>query len=110
VTSVFVMETLGDLWDHIAYVMEYAPAGFPVENHLLPEQQMNLESAFEQLHQGLEIAYPPPEAPDLRERLHGLLDCAMAEYTGGNKGAAAGMLAEFESTIFTPDGQKRGAP
>ncbi|HEY7800620.1 MAG TPA: hypothetical protein VIA80_17775 [Hyphomonadaceae bacterium] len=106
----FVMETLNDLWDHIAYVMEYAPSAFPVEDYLLPEQQMNLDTAFRQLHQGVEIAYPPPEAADHRARLHALLDRSLGEYRNGDRTVAAGLLAEFESTLFTPDGQKRGAP
>jgi hypothetical protein len=106
----FVMETVNDLWDHIAYVMEYAPSGFPVEDYLLPEQQMNLDMAFAQLHQGVEIACPPPEAPGHRDKLHALLDRSLDEYRNGDRTVAAGLLAEFESTIFTPDGQKRGAP
>jgi hypothetical protein len=106
----FVMETLNDLWDHIAYVMEYAPSDFPVEDYLLPEQQMNLDTAFRQLHQGVEIAYPPPEAADHCARLHALLDRSLGEYRNGDRTVAAGLLAEFESTLFTPDGQKRGAP
>ena len=106
----FVMETIGDLWDHIAYVMEYAPSGFPVEDYLLPDQQMTLDMAFQQLHQGVRIACPLPSAPALREILHALLDRSLAEYRNGDRTAAAALLAEFESTIFTPDGQKRGAP
>lgn len=107
--AVFVMETIGDLWDHIAYVREYAPSGFPIEDLLLPEQQMNLDRAFEQLQQGVEIACPPPSAPARRDQLHALLDRSLAEYRGGDKTIAAALLAEFESSIFTPDGQKRGA-
>lgn len=105
----FVMETISDLWDHIAYVMEYAPSGFPAEDHLLPEQQMTLDMAFQQLHQGVAIAFPAPGAAVQREQLDALLDRALGEYRNGNKTVAAGMLAEFESIIFTPDGRLRGA-
>ena len=103
----FVMETISDLWDHIAYVMEYAPSDFPREDYLLPEQQMTLDMAFQQLQQGIGIAYP--SAPPQREQLHALLDRALAEYRNGNRAEAANMLAEFESIIFTPDGRLRGA-
>lgn len=103
------METINDLWDHIAYVMEYAPSGFPVEDYLLPEQQMNLDMAFRQLHQGVGIACPSLSAAAQREQLDALLDRALAEYRNGNKTEAASLLAEFESTIFTPDGRQRGA-
>ena len=57
-----------------------------------------------------EIACPPPEAPDHRDKLHALLDRSLGEYRNGDRTVAAGLLADFESTIFTPDGQKRGAP
>lgn len=103
------METINDLWDHIAYVMEYAPADFPREDYLLPEQQMNLDMAFRQLHQGVQVAYPSPIASAQREQLDALLDRALAEYRNGNRTEAANMLAEFESIIFTPDGRQRGA-
>jgi len=106
---VFVMETINDLWDHIAYVMEYAPADFPVEDYLLPQQQMNLDMAFQQLHQGVGIAFPAPPAAAQREQLDALLDRALAEYRNGDKTVAASMLAEFESIIFTPEGRLRGA-
>lgn len=103
----FVMETISDLWDHIAYVMEYAPSDFPREDHLLPEQQMNLEMAFEQLRQGIEVAYPAADGRWVQ--LDALLDRALVEYRNGDKTVAAGMLAEFESIIFEPDGRLRGA-
>ena len=102
------METIGDLWDHVAYVMEYAPSGFPVEPHLLPHQQMTLDLAFEQLHQGVDIACPE-DAAARRDQLHALLHRSLAEYRTGDRAFASAMLAEFESIIFTPDGKKRGA-
>ncbi len=105
----FVMETINDLWDHIAYVMEYAPSDFPKEDYLLPEQQMTLDMAFEQLHQGVRLACPAASAASQREQLDALLDRALAEYRNGNKVEAAGMLAEFESILFTPEGRLRGA-
>jgi hypothetical protein len=103
------METISDLWDHIAYVMEYAPSGFPVEPHLLPEQQMTLQMAFEQLHQGVDITYPEVTSASQREALRALLDRSLTEYRTGDRSIASAILAEFESTIFTPDGKKRGA-
>ena len=102
------METLGDLWDHIAYVVAYAPSGFPVEDVLKPEQQMTLEMAFDQLHQGVGIAYPDPVSAGRRRELNDLLDRALAEYRCGDRGRATALLTEFEAIIFTADGQKRG--
>lgn len=103
---VYLMRSVSDLWDHIAFVVHYAPNGFPVEPDLLPEQQMTLAMAFEQLHQGVEIAYP--QAGARRSGLHDLLDRALAEYRGGDPATGAALLNEFEGVIFTPDGKKRG--
>ncbi|HEX5008620.1 MAG TPA: hypothetical protein VFV70_16010 [Hyphomonadaceae bacterium] len=105
----FVMETVSDLWDHIAYVMEYAPTDFPREDYLLPEQQMTLDMAFDQLQQGVAIAFPGASASAQRAQLVALLDRSLGEYRNGNRTEAAGMLAEFESIIFTPEGRLRGA-
>jgi hypothetical protein len=103
----YVMESVADLWDHIAYVMEYAPDRFPQEVGWKPDEQMNFDLAFRQLHQGLDIAIPPTAA-DRKLALHGLLDRSMAEYTTGDKALARGMLAEFETQLFTPEGKLRG--
>ncbi|HVY89969.1 MAG TPA: hypothetical protein VG942_13955 [Hyphomonadaceae bacterium] len=105
----YVMESVSDLWDHIAYVMEYAPNGFPQEFGWKPEEQMTFEIAFRQLHEGVDIAVPPA-AMERRQSLHALLDRSMAEYTTGDRAAARNMLAEFETDLFTPDGKLRGDP
>lgn len=103
---VYLMRDINDLWDHIAYVVHYAP-NFPPEPSLLPEQQMTLSLAFEQLHQGVDIAYSKSETA-ARAKLHDLLDRALAEYQAGGREKAGAMLNEFEGVIFTPDGKKRG--
>lgn len=52
----FVMESVDDLWNHIAYVMAYAPDRFPYRDFLADDEQMNLDGAFMQLRQGVEVA------------------------------------------------------
>ena len=69
----FVMESVDDLWNHIAYVLAYAPDQFPVEDFLADDDQMTFERAFEQLRQGVEIAYPEAEFADKRSQLHSIL-------------------------------------
>jgi hypothetical protein len=54
--TMYVMETIDDLWEHIAYVLAYAPDKFPYRDFLPDDQQMNLERAFEQLRKGVLIA------------------------------------------------------
>lgn len=104
---VYVMQRIEDLWDHIAFVVHYAPQ-FPIEPDLLPEQQMTLDMAFEQLHQGVEIAYAKTDNSARKRELHEVLDRALADYRAGDRASAAARLNEFEGVIFTPDGKKRG--
>ena len=101
----FLMESVSQLWDHIGYVLEYAPVDFPYEAELVPAQQMNLELAFQQLNQGVAIAYPPPTEAEFSTRLSALLDRSLAEYRNGNADAGKTVLLEFETTMFTPDGK-----
>jgi hypothetical protein len=103
------MESVGQLWDHIGYVLEYAPGSFPYEAELMPAQQMNLELAFQQLNRGVVIAYPPPAKAELSVKLSTLLDRSLAEYRNGNAEAGKSILLEFEATMFTPEGKLRGA-
>jgi hypothetical protein len=90
-------------------VLEYAPANFPYEAELMPAQQMTLELAFQQLNQGVAIAYPPPAEADFAAKLSTLLDRSLAEYRNGNAEAGKAVLLEFEATMFTPEGKLRGA-
>lgn len=96
----FAMKSVDDLWNHIAYVMAYAPDQFPVEDFLRDEQQMNLDRAFRQLHQGVEIAYPEEYFADQRELLHGILDKSYEHYQNGKIIMAGHLLNEFQDNIF----------
>lgn len=96
----FVMETVDDLWNHIAYVLGYAPDQFPDEDFLAPNQQMTLELAFEQLRQGINIAYPEAEFADKRVMLAAILDQSYAAYMAGREIEAGHLLNDFEDGIF----------
>lgn len=104
----FQMRSVSDLWDHIGYTLEYAP-NFPREFELRADQQMTLEMAFDQLNQGVAIAYPPPAEAEFSAKLTTLLDRSLAEYRNGRAEAGKALLLEFEDTMFTPDGKLRGA-
>ncbi|SEQ47933.1 hypothetical protein [Sphingobium sp. YR768] len=96
----FVMHTVDDLWDHIAYVLGYAPDRFPYRDFLPDDQQMTLGRAFEQLHEGIAIAYPEARSEQKRQELHAILDQSHAAYRSGEEIAAGKFLNEFESQIF----------
>lgn len=96
----FVMESVDDLWNHIAYVLAYAPDQFPHRDFLADDRQMNLYRAFEQLRQGVDIAYPEPEFEARRASLNSILDLSYEAYQAGEDVKAGHLLNEFESNIF----------
>lgn len=99
----FAMKSVDDLWDHIAYVLGCAPDSFPVEDFLTDDQQMNLDRAFEQLRQGVEIAYPEASFADKKTKLYGLLDQSYAAYRAGEDVKAGHLLNDFQDNIFKRD-------
>jgi hypothetical protein len=96
----FVVDSVEDLWNHIAYVLICAPDEFPHEDFLPDDQQMNLDRAFEQLRQGVEIAYPEAEFAVKRALLHGILDRSYKLYLAGEAVPAGHLLNEFQDNIF----------
>jgi hypothetical protein len=96
----FVMASVGELWDHIAYVLLYAPDQFPYEDFLAPDEQMTLDRAFEQLHAGVVIAYPEEQFTDKRHELHGILDQSFLAYRNRQDVEGGNLLNEFEGRIF----------
>ena len=96
----FVMETVDDLWNHIAYVLAYAPASFPYRDFLSPDGHMTLDKAFQQLHAGVLVAYPGAEWADRREELHKPLDLSYIAYRNGDELVGGTLLNEFENRIF----------
>lgn len=99
----FVMESIDDLWDHIAYVVAYAPNKFPYRDFIAAEQQMNLDSAFDQLRQGLKMAYPEPVFSSKRDELNDLLDRSYLAYRNNENIQAVELLNSFQEKIFKTD-------
>ncbi|QAY78163.1 hypothetical protein [Sphingosinicella sp. BN140058] len=95
----FVMKTVDDLWEHIAYVMAYAPQ-FPYRDFLPADEQMTLDKAFEQLRQGVLIAYPEEEFASKRAVLNAILDKSYAAYRNKDDLNACRLLNDFEDGIF----------
>jgi len=98
-----VVENVNDLWNHIAYVLLCAPDQFPREDFLSEDEQMNLDRAFEQLHQGVRIAYPEPDFASKRTILSDILDRSYAAYKAGEDITAGHLLNEFQDNIFKTD-------
>lgn len=95
------IETVDDLWNHIAYVRSYAPNHFKEEDFLLPEEQMTLDRAFKLLDDGIDVAYPEGAFSEKRTALRDALSRALHAYHAGDEIAGATILQDdFEDRIF----------
>ncbi len=94
------MESVDDLWNHIAYTQAYAPNDFPYRDFVPADQQMNLDRAFEQLRMGVEVAYPEASFVDKRAELLSILDRSLSAYKNGEDIDAARLLNDFQDGIF----------
>jgi hypothetical protein len=96
----YKIDSVDALYDHIGYVVIYAPDKFPYRDYLPDDEQMNLDLAFEQLRQGVEIAYPDDYFPERREGLYAMLDQSLAAYRAGDDVGGAHLLHNFQNAIF----------
>jgi hypothetical protein len=97
---VFRITTVDDLWDHIAYVMTYAPVGFPYRDFLPADQQMSLERGFELLRQGILVAFPEESFAQKRAELDAILGESLVSYRAGEDVNAGHLLNKFQDAIF----------
>ena len=96
----FLMETVDDLWNHIAYVLGCAPDQSPVEDFLPDDQQMNLDLAFEQLRQDVQIAYTEESFLEKRVFLNDILDQSYDNYKKGENIKTGHFLNDLQNNIF----------
>lgn len=101
-TDTFKIKTINDLYNHIAYVVIYGPDRFPYRDFLAIDDQMNLDKAFTQLREGVEIAYPEDFHPEKKPMLYALLDQSLAAYRAGEDIKAAHLLQDLQDNIFEP--------
>lgn len=94
------LKSVDALYDFIATVVLCAPDRFPVRDYLPPDQQMNLERAFEKLRGGIDVAYPEVYYEVKRRELGAILDGAYAAYQAGDKIEGARLVHEFQDNIF----------
>lgn len=93
-------KTVNDLFNLIGYVVLCAPDKFPVRDYLAPDEQMNLDRAFDQLRLGVEIAYPADFHPKKSGALYSLLDKSLSAYRAGDRFNGAHLLQDFQDQIF----------
>ena len=91
---------IDSLYDFIGYVVLSAPNAFPEEDYLQPEEQMNLERAFEELRKGIDLIDPTMMDDAKHRRLLSLLEESLNSYQAGDEVNGAHLLQDFEALIF----------
>ena len=94
------LTNIDSLYDFIGYVVLCAPDGFPQRDYLPPQEQMNLELAFEELRNGIDLGSRENPESDSSKLLSKLLDESFSLYKAGNELAAAHKLQDFQDAIF----------
>jgi len=94
------VKNLNDLLDFLSYMVLYAPDEFPEEDYLSPEEQMNLEKAFEVLNNSMEFVREKISNGDQLQQLQGLLNDSNTAYKDGDDVKGAHLLQEFEAVVF----------
>lgn len=95
----WVRDLLG-LYDFIALVVVGAPSAFPIEDYRAPDDQLNLDRAFEELRNGLEFVAVSNRDPMFHDRLRAILDESLAAYRAGERKEGAHRLQDFQDMIF----------
>ena len=94
------IQDLNSLRDFVGYVVLCAPDNFPEEDFLKPDEQMNLERAFEELRNALNL-FKTSKLNDVKRRdALALLEESLNSYRTGDVVRGAHLLQDFRSFIF----------
>ena len=94
------IKDLDSLWDFIGYVVLSAPDDFDEEDYLQPDEQMNLERAFEELRNAMNLIKPSKMDDAKRSEAFALLDESLNAYRAGDDVKGAHVLQDFQVLIF----------
>jgi exonuclease VII small subunit len=88
-----------DYLNFLSVVIVSAPDKFRQFDFLRPEEQMNLTTAFEELHQGLRYLANTATVEKMQE-LRKILDDSLKAYQSGEAISGAHLLQDFEEMAF----------
>ncbi|MYM87143.1 hypothetical protein GTP91_08100 [Rugamonas sp. FT82W] len=88
-----------DYLNFLSVVIVSAPDKFRQFDFLRPEEQMNLEAAFTELHRGLTYL-DGNVATEKMQEFRRILDSALNAYQGGEYVSGAHLLQDFEEIAF----------
>ncbi len=92
--------SLEDLQEFISYMVAYAPDEFPEEDYLQPEEQLNLEKAFQEIFRGMEMVDRALKDPIRAKKLRTMLEESLQAYREGDDVRGAHLLQDFEFDFF----------
>lgn len=92
-------ENLDELIDFIALVVLHAPEEFPKEDWLKPEEQLNLDRAFDELRYGLDRAAEQVGGSPVIDTCRAMLDEADTHYREGRINPGAWKLQEMSCLL-----------
>ena len=92
-------ENLGELIDFIAYVVLYGPNEFPKREWVKPEEQLNLDRAFEELRYGLNRATEEVGEVPAISTARTILEEAYTHYREGRINPGAWKLQEMSQLL-----------
>ena len=94
------IQDLNALWDFIGYVVLCAPDAFPEEDYLQPEEQINLDRAFDELRNAMNLIKPAKMDEAKRSEAFSLLEESLNAYRAGDDVKGAHVLQDFQVLIF----------
>jgi hypothetical protein len=94
------IKDVSSLWDFIGYVVLSAPDNFAEEDYLQPDEQMNLERAFEELRNAINLIKPAKLNDAERNEALSLLEESLNSYRAGDDVKGAHVLQDFQVLIF----------
>jgi len=92
-------EDLAELIDFIAYVVIYGPDEFPERDFLKPDEQLNLDRAFDELRYGLDCAAKQIRDEAVIGTCRAMLQEAYTHYHEGRTNPGAWKLQEMSRLL-----------
>lgn len=99
----YILKSMKNLYDAIAYVGACSPDKFPQEDYLEPEEQATFENQFQMLRDAIAIIDPKIATPEMLPRLRGLLEESYEAYKSGDSHNGFELLEDWSELIFGPE-------
>jgi hypothetical protein len=95
----YVPQTKGEILEVHSSVFLFAPDNFSKIPGVAPEDQRTLESAFAELHRGVDHVYRQPRHEAARKRMHDMLDTLYGKFKANDVNGGRIMCHDFRDLI-----------